>query len=86
MKPVAGGHAVQIFVDGAHQNLIPEAPDGALGLALFPQPIEHRDSIQILAPAMLAADSPERAADGELVAHTEKGQIPEAPREVQRRR
>ncbi len=72
LKPVARGHAVQIFIYRAHQNLIPEAADGPLGLVLFAQPIEHRDSIQILAPPMLAADGPKRRGDRELVGSSQE--------------
>ena len=85
LKSVARGHAVQIFIHRADQNLIPEAPDGPLGLVLLAQPIEHRDSVQILAPPMLAEDGPKRAGDRELVGHPKKVQIQKASREVQRR-
>ncbi len=80
LKPVAGGHAIQIFIHRADQHLIPEASDGPLGLALFAQPIEHGDSVQILAPSMLAADGPERAGDRDFVGQAEERQIPKASR------
>src|SRR5208282_4661102 len=51
---------------------------------LLPQPIEHADSIQIQARPVLAADGPERTGDRHFVGHSEKLQIQEASREVQR--
>ena len=82
---MTGRHAVQVLVDRAHQHLAPEAADGALGLAFFTQPVEHRDTLQIAAPAMLAPDGEQRARDGEFIVRIQEMQLPETPGEVQRR-
>ena len=46
LEPVQGGHAVQIFVDRAHQHLPPKSLDGTRGLVFLKQPVEHRDLSQ----------------------------------------
>ncbi len=73
-----GRHAVQVFVDGADQHLPPEAVDGVGRLALLQEPVEHADTIQILAPGAFPAQGHEGAGDGELVGaaealHAEEG-------------
>ena len=65
---MARGEAVDIFVDGADQDLTPEAVDGARRLPLFAQPVEHGDAVQILAAGTLAPQGQQSARDGQLVA------------------
>ena len=47
LKAVRRGHAIQLFIDGADQHLTPVAFDGAFGLALFAEPVEHGDAVEI---------------------------------------
>ena len=47
LEPVRGSHAIQFFVDRAHQHLPPETLDGARRLALLFQPVEHGDAVEI---------------------------------------
>jgi hypothetical protein len=83
---VPGGHAVEIFVDRAHQHLPPEAVDRARRLPLLQQPVAHADFVQILPPCALAANCPEPARDGQLVAHIQTFHFQECAGEVKWRR
>ena len=67
LETVEGGHTVQIFVDGAHQHLPPEAVDGARRLALLQQPVEHADAVEIFAARAFAAQRGHGARDADLV-------------------
>ena len=59
----------------------------ALGLALFAQPIEHGDAVQILPRCPCSRRMATMAArDRELVGQLKKGQLPKTSGEVQRRR
>ncbi len=85
LQAVRGGHAVQFLIDGADQNLPPEAFDGALGLALLAKPIEHRNAIQVVAEA-LAIDGEKGAAHGELLTEIQKREFQKRFGEVRGRR
>ena len=84
LKSVARGHAVHILVDGADQHLPPEALDGARRLALFAQPVEHGDAVQIVAPGALAPQRQQSARDGQLVGGVQEPQPQERSGEMQR--
>ena len=43
-------HVIQFFIDRAYQHLLLQAPDSARRLALFLQPIQHADVVEIPAP------------------------------------
>jgi len=66
------GHAVEVFVDGAHQDLTPETIDGLGGLAFLQEPIEHTDALEIGAARALALQRQKGARDGELIGLVEK--------------
>ena len=53
---MTGGHAVQVFVDGADQDLAPETVDGSFGLALFIEPLPHGDAVEVRAGSVFAAN------------------------------
>src|SRR5688572_16921360 len=53
-ESVRGSHRLDVFVDCADQDLPPESVDHSLWLALFTQPIEHGDVVEICARALLA--------------------------------
>src|SRR6185369_5764390 len=58
---------------------------GGGGLALFAQPVEHGDAVQIAAGAMLAADGEEAAGDRQLVGEAQELQSEEGAGEMQGR-
>ncbi len=76
--------AVDILIDSADQYLPPEALDGARSLALFAQPVEHSDAIQIIAPIAFAAQRQKTAGDGQFVAGFQEAQAQKRTGEMQR--
>ena len=87
LKSVAGGHAIQVFVDRADQNLIPEAPDGRARSGASPAAIRAcvMRSRSLRRPCSRRMASIARAI-ADLVGQTQKRQFQEAAGEVQRRR
>ncbi len=71
LKAVDGRHLVQVLVDGADQNLPPEAVDGVGSLAFLQQPVEHADAVEVLAPGTFTAQREQGAADRDLVGGAE---------------
>jgi len=69
-----GGHAVQIFIHGADQDLSPETVNRARCLTLFPQPLEHRNPVQIAAGVVFVPDGKHSARDGQLVRQVQEPQ------------
>ncbi len=86
LEPVHGSHAVEVLIDGADQDLAPEAVDGARRLAFLEEPVEHADAVQIRAAGMFAADGQQRARDAELVRAVEAAHPQKRSGEVERRR
>src|SRR3954468_2154304 len=79
-------HLVQFFVHGADQHLTPEALDGALGLALLLEPVEHRNRIQVLALEALARNGAHSPADRDLIRKVQILEAEERTREMGWRR
>ena len=75
---------MEFLVDGADEDLAPEPLDGAGGLALLAEPVQHGDGIEIPARVALQLNGEQRAADGELVGEGEEFQAGEALRKVER--
>src|SRR5262249_42454362 len=76
LKAVACGHAIQLFVDRADEDLPPEALDGSRGLALFAEPIEHRDLIEVRALG-LHLYREDRSCHGNLFTRVQEGECKE---------
>src|SRR5689334_15698515 len=72
-----GGHAIEIFVDGADQNLAPESLDRAGSLFLFAQPIEHGDALEIGPLAIFFTGRQQAARDAEFVGHRQEMKLRE---------
>jgi len=67
LEPVTRRHALQVFVHGADQHLVPEAADGRFGLALFAEPLEYGDPIQVRTLLPLAPDGQKPACNPDFV-------------------
>ena len=72
LETVRGGHAVELLIDGADQDLPPESLDGGRGLPLLAEPVAHRNVVQIAAHIVLTAQRKEAARDGQLVGRAQK--------------
>src|SRR5689334_17567186 len=83
---MARRHVLEIFVDGADQDLTPEAIDGARSLAFLQEPIEHADAVEVGAARVFAAESSQSARDAEFVGAAEAGHFQKGPGEMKRRR
>src|ERR1700733_749225 len=82
LEPVRRGHAIQIFIDGAHEHLPPIALYRGFCLALLMQPVEHADAIEIGAPEALLRNRADRTRDSDLVRHAEEFQLYERSEKV----
>ena len=77
---MGGGHAIEFFVDGADQHLTPVAFDGAFGLALFAEPVEHADAVEIGTREAFDRDGVDGARDGDFVGDCEELQLMNDPK------
>jgi hypothetical protein len=78
-------HAVEIFVDGAHQHLLPKALDRLGRLPLLLEPLRHRDGIEIPTACTLVPQRQQPFREAHFVSEGETAHPGERLREMKRR-
>jgi hypothetical protein len=86
LKSAGGGHSIELFIDGADQNLPPEPLDHALRLVLFAQPVQHADAVQIGSAAVLGLQCKYCPDKGQLLPCSQKFQAEKGLGEMSRPR
>src|SRR5258708_1236897 len=81
---MGGGHALEFLVYRAHQHLPPVALDSACGLALFAQPVEHADTVEIGAGPALPGYAIDAPRGRDFIGEAEERQVEEGAEEGRR--